>query len=92
MSRERGPDAVEERIAGGENHDRRTATGENCFHRFLEGAQPCLCLTFDQRLHQLDMAGAAEDNRCGSNQPLGLVAKAGWTVLADADKSEPALN
>jgi len=92
MPRERRADAIEEGITRGENDGRHAAVCEHRFHRLLEGAQPCMRLACDQRLHQFDMARAAEDDRCGSNQTLGFVAKAGWTVLADADKSEPALN
>lgn len=38
------------------------------------------------------MPRSAKNHRRFGDPLLGLIAKAGWTVLADADKSEPALN
>ncbi len=38
------------------------------------------------------MARSAEDDARFGDQSLGVVADAGWTVFADADKSKPALN
>ena len=36
------------------------------------------------------MPRTAEDDRRIGDQLLGTIAKSGWTVLAEADKSEPA--
>jgi len=90
MSGKRRPDTEEEGIARGKHDDGAAAKGQHRLHRTLERALPSDRLASDERCGEYQVPCTTEDDRRIGNQSLGAIAKSGWTVLAEADKSEPA--